>query len=107
LDVLILIALIIIKINKMNAQINRTEQFFTCECNSHGILITKFEDNIDKEIYLAIYSYGQYNKKPNLLNRLKYCWYHLTSGKKFEDQIVLNFDKAKEIGNFLIDITNE
>jgi hypothetical protein len=88
-------------------QINKTENFFTCECTTNGILIIKFEDDIDKEIYLAIYTYGQFNKKPNLLNRLKYCWYHLRTGKKFEDQIVLNFDKAKEMGNYLVNITNE
>jgi hypothetical protein len=83
------------------------EAFFLCECSTEALLLTRFVGDMDKEIYLSIYSYGQYRKKPGLLQRLKYCWHHLKTGKKYEDQIILSFDKAKEIADWLIKNTNK
>ncbi len=73
-----------------------------CDCNSELILCSKFEHDYDKEIYLCIYTAGQFNPKPTIWERLKYCFYHLKTGKKYEDQIILSFDKAKQLGNWLI-----
>ncbi len=81
------------------------ECFFTCECGGEILLVTRFEDEYDKEVYLSIYKYGLFSRKPNFLQRLKYCWYHLITGKKFEDEMILNFDKAKDLGKWLIENT--
>lgn len=78
------------------------DQFFLCECSGEAMLFTKFDDDDFKEIYVAIYTIGQFNPKPSIFERLKYCWYHLKTGKKYEDQIILSFDKAQEIGNWLV-----
>ena len=83
----------------------KIEQNFSCKCSSEGILLTKFVDDKDKEIYMAIYTLGQFNSKPTFIERIKYGWYHLKTGKKYEDQIILTYDKAQEIGKWLIENT--
>ena len=83
----------------------KTEQFFLCECSNEALLLTRFIDDYDKEIYLSIYTRGQFNRKPGIWNRLKYCWYHLKTGKKYEDQIFLSFEKAREIAEWLLENT--
>lgn len=77
------------------------EKFFLCNCNAEALLLTRFVDGDCKEIYLSIYTVGQFNKKPNFWERLKYCWHHLKTGKIYEDQIVLDFEKAQQIGEWL------
>ena len=77
------------------------EIFFKCDCGGEGLLLT--HDNEDKEIYFALYGYGVgYNPKPSLLERFKYAWYHLKTGKKYADCIVMKYDKAKKAGEWLI-----
>jgi hypothetical protein len=83
---------------KKPANIN-DENFTLCNCNSEMVLLKKFEE--DKEINLMIYTIGQYVPKPNLWQRLKYCWYHLSTGKRYEDQIVLDYEKAQSISEWL------
>ena len=78
-----------------------------CECGSELILCSKLEDDFEKEIYLCIFTSGQFNSKPTIWNRLKYCFYHLKTGKKYEDQIMLSFDKAQQLGNWLIENSND
>jgi hypothetical protein len=76
-----------------------SERFILCECNSEALLLTRFYP--DKEIYLSIYTIGQFQKKPNIWERMKYCYHHLKTGKKYEDQIILNFEKAQQISEWL------
>ena len=95
--------------NGLKQSLTTTEinhHFFPCECGGEGLLCTRFSSENEKEIYLAIYKYGQFQNKPNIWKRLKYCWYHLKTGKKYEDQIIFNFDKAKEVGKWLIKNSN-
>lgn len=55
-----------------------------CDCNSELILCSKEKGELfDTEIYLSIYTAGQFNHKPNIWDRLKYCFYHLKTGKKY------------------------
>lgn len=77
----------------------RKQKFIQCNCFSEGILITKEEDN---QVWFAIFSYGQHISKPSFIQRLKYCWFHLKTGKIYEDEIILSDDNAKELGEFLI-----
>lgn len=79
------------------------KQYFSCECETEGILLSKFIDDLEEnDIYLSIFRIGQFTLKPTILNRLKYCWYHLTTGKKHEDQVILSFENAQKIGEWLI-----
>ena len=76
-------------------------EFFLCDCGSEALLLTKFKNDFDKEIYLSIYMVGQFHKKPSIWERIKYCWYHLRTGKKFEDQMILSFEKAQQVSKWL------
>jgi hypothetical protein len=79
----------------------KEQQFFLCDCSTEGILVTKYKE--DKEVYLAIYTIGQFIEKPSLFERLKYAWYHIRTGKKYEDHVILTTEKANELSNFLKD----
>lgn len=78
--------------------------FIQCDCSSEGILLTHYDD--EPNIYLAIYSEGQFIKKPSLWRKLKYCINYLRTSKIYEDQIILSFEKAKELKNWIDSITN-
>ena len=82
---------------------DRVEKHVCCDCGNECILFTKFVNDEDKEIYIAIYTFGEINPKPSIWQRLKYCWYHIKTGKKYEDQIILTFDKAQDVGKWLIE----
>lgn len=73
------------------------EKFILCDCGSEALLLSQWDD----EIVLSIYTSGQFSHKPNLMNRLRYCWYHLKTGKKYEDQVVLTTDSAMELSYWL------
>jgi hypothetical protein len=77
------------------------EKLLLCDCENEVLLLKRFVNDDYKKIYLSIYTFGQFKKKPNIWMRLKYCWYHLKSGKKYEDQIILDFEKAKQVGEWL------
>lgn len=76
----------------------KDEIFIKCQCNTDIVYGTK--DEYDEFVYLSIFTLG-YKQKPSIWERLKYCYYHLKTGKRFEDQIILNNESAKELGNWL------
>jgi len=82
---------------------SNNEQFFSCECGGDAVALEKFEDdevNV-KEIFISLYTLGQFHRKPNIFQRISHCWYHLKTGKIHADQIILNYDKAQEMGKWL------
>lgn len=85
---------------------DKKELYISCECGSEVMLLEYYKSSeacVLDEVTIAIYRLG-YSKKPNLWQKLKYCWYHLTTGKRYEDQMIITPKKAKEIANW---ITNE
>ena len=77
-----------------------SERFFSCDCKGEGLLLTKDEE--DKSIYFALYGYGVgHNPKPSLIDRIKYAWYHIKTGKKYADCIIMDYEKAKEVSGWL------
>ena len=81
-------------------------QFFQCECMSEGLLVGYFEniDDVDKEIYVSLFSHGMYIPKPRFLDRIKQAWRIITKGTVYDDQLILSLDKAKELGEYLLNI---
>ena len=88
----------------MEPTLNKTEKFFLCECSLEGLLISNFNDE-DKQIYLAMFSYGTRPYKRSVWERLKYAWWHIRTGEIYKDELVLSYEKANEIGKFLVDNT--
>ena len=77
------------------------EKILICKCHSELILLTKF-DKEDNELYLSMFNKGQFTRKPSIWQRIKYCYYHLRTGKIYEDQFIFTNDQAKELGKWLI-----
>jgi hypothetical protein len=74
-----------------------------CECMSE-IMSVQFEQD-DKQVYIAIYRHNYLGL--SFFGRLKYIWTILTTGKQYADEIILNYQKANELGKLLINYTQE
>jgi len=81
-------------------ELNSNEHFFSCDCKGEGLLLTK--DDEGENIYFALYGYGVgYRPKPSLWERIKYAWYHIKTGKKYADCLVMDYNKALEVSKWL------
>jgi hypothetical protein len=85
----------------INSFLESNHSFFLCECTNEALLCSRFQGKDENEIFMSIFTCGQFHSKPNLIQRLKYCWYHLKTGKKYEDQIVLSFNEAQKLSVWL------
>lgn len=79
------------------------EKFFSCECYSEGLLLSKYDD--EDSIIFAVLSLSYNKNHLNLWERIKYCYHVLKNGKIYKDQLILDNDKAKEIAEWLIEET--
>ena len=59
------------------------------------MLVTKFDD--EEEMYFSYWRQGIDPIKLSWWMRLKLCWMVLTKGNYFEDEVVLNKEKAMEL----------
>ncbi len=87
----------------------RKQLWISCDCHDEVMLLTHDISSGSvpyNEFYISIYRYS-YAKKPNLWRRLKYCWYHLTTGKKYEDQMILSSKTAKEMSDWINNRLNQ
>jgi FtsZ-interacting cell division protein YlmF len=86
---------------------NQKKEFIECECGTHLLEVTSdveyFNDNkqVRQEFWLAMYSYGTYNKKPSFFERLKIICNYLKTGKMHADQIILHPDEAQKLMDFI------
>jgi len=71
-----------------------------CVCNSEALVIYPLLPDW-YEIEMAIWSYGdRYNL--SIVDRLRWCWKIITTGKAYADQILLDREKALELADILI-----
>ena len=71
------------------------EKFVKCDCHGEGILVTKYDD--EEEMY---FSYWREVINPIKLSwrmRLKLCYLALFKGNFYNDQVILNKEKAMEL----------
>ena len=79
------------------------------ECDCHGEMLVcnevleSYGPQNRQEFTLAFFSYGFYNGKPSMWERIKYAWRHLRTGKIYEDCVILNDEKAEQLAKFLRD----
>ena len=71
------------------------EKFFKCDCYSEGMLITKFDD--EEEMYFSYWRDGINPVKLSFWMRLKLCYLALFKGNYYDDQVILNKEKAMEL----------
>ena len=95
------------QLNIADVSKQKDELFIRCECGAEGLLInhidySKIYNNItfdNNEFEIAIFR--SYNYRNNLWQRIKYAVWHLWTGQKHKDQMCFNYEKAKEIINFM------
>lgn len=75
---------------------NRNFKTIFCSCGSEAIRMEKDEYN-ENDYHLYFSMYYNYHYKPNLWRRIKYAFWHIRTGKIYNDQIVLNSEDAKEM----------
>ena len=75
------------------------QKFIQCDCWGEGMLITKFDD--EEELYFSYWRQGIDPIKPSWWTRLKLCWMMLTKGNVYDDQVVLNKEKSKELADWI------
>ena len=76
------------------------EKFIKCDCHGEGILITKFDD--EEEMYFSYWRQGINPIKLSWWMRLKLCWMALTKGNVYDDQVILNKEKAIELASWVL-----
>lgn len=94
------------KRNKTLIDYEKNQEFIECECHGHGILVTEFIDIFpdkrkNQEFWLAMFSCGQFHSKPSIWRRLKFAWWHLKTGKYYEDEIIISPENTKKLIKFL------
>lgn len=82
--------------------------YIECECGTHLLQVTHdveiFKSEppcVRQEFWLAMFTYGTYNKKPSFLERIKIIWNYLRTGKMHEDQLILSSDEAQKLVDFI------
>jgi hypothetical protein len=77
------------------------QKFIQCDCYGEGLLITKFDG--EEELYFSYWRQGIDPIKLSWWMRLKVCYLALFKGNYYEDQIILNKEKALELALWIQD----
>ena len=77
----------------------KEQKFILCDCHGEGILITKFYK--DEGFYFSFWREGINPIKLSWWMRLKICWMTLTKGNCYDDQVIMNDEKTKEMIHWL------
>lgn len=75
------------------------ELLISCECKGEIMSFISFPE--DGDIYVSLYSHYYVNNNLNLMQRLKYVWNVLITGKVHTDQIILSKENAKTIADWI------
>jgi len=77
------------------------EKFIKCDCHGEGILVTKYDD--EEEMYFSYWREGINPIKLSWWMRLKLCYLALFKGNFYNDQVILNKEKAMELALWIQD----
>jgi hypothetical protein len=78
------------------------DKAFICQCKEDILYVGKDYPITPEFVNLSIFSFGHFRSKPNLWQRLKFCWFHIKTGEIYKDDIILSSEQAKELGEWLI-----
>lgn len=76
-----------------------TSIFVKCDCGSESLNIEY--DKTDESFYVSIWKYSNASSRLTWWDRLRFIWNILTTGKPYEDEIILSRDKAGLVSKFL------
>lgn len=77
---------------------DKLERFVRCDCYHHAMCVNVDKD--DSQVYVSQWSYGRGNEL-DWREQLRYIWRIISKGKPYEDEIVLSFKEAHDLGKFL------
>lgn len=76
--------------------------FIKCSCSSEALCLEK--DGEDDLLYISIWERGAgRDNRYTWKQRIKHCWYVLTNGKPYGDQLVLDRAARSELVYALVD----
>lgn len=76
--------------------------FIKCSCSSEALCLEKDEE--DDSLYVSIWERGAgRDNRYSWSQRFKHCWYVLTEGRPYGDQIVLDRAARSELVYALVD----
>ena len=74
--------------------------YVQCDCGSEHVFVTPQDfDQLEDGVYMAILT-NEYSKI-SFWNRFRHIWYTLIHGVPYVDQVCLDFNKVKELNNYL------
>lgn len=72
------------------------KDFLVCECGQEALIIEWFTD--EEQIYLSFFERGLYSQnKLSFLQRIRYCWKTLITGKPFADCMILDKQNTSKL----------
>lgn len=81
------------------------------KCNCHGEMIMMGYENNEKDgiptIDLAFFSYGHCNGTLSFKSKIKWIWHILVTGQPFLDEVMLDQETAKRLGEDLIEFSKK
>ncbi len=76
--------------------------FIKCSCSSEALCLEKDEE--DDLLYVSIWERGAgRDNRYGWLQRIKHCWYVLTKGRPYGDQVVLDRAGRSDLVYTLVD----
>ena len=81
-----------------------TNKYFECDC--HGEVLNISYDEEDKLVYFAMYHYGQQDHRLSWKEIMRWTWHMIKERKLFNDELVFDVTKAKEIGEYLVGLVD-
>jgi len=72
-------------------------EFINCDCHTEGLVI----DEVDGDIYIALWAYGQHGKQITFLDRLRWCWNIMIKGLPWVDCVILHKEETKKLASIL------
>jgi hypothetical protein len=81
-------------------------KFYECDCGAEAIGLSY--NVTDKQIYLAFFQQSFYNLNAlTFKERIRSIWQIITKGTVWTDNVILNYNTAKEFGEDLIQLSKE
>ena len=74
-----------------------------CMCGTHMLKVQYYADDTgsvkQQDFYLSMFSFG--SRSSGFIERLKYAWRHIISGRVHDDQLILDKAVARSLADFI------
>lgn len=82
------------------------KKFFECLCHTEGVMLSyEWEDDFP-HISLAMFRNG-FSGELSWKERFRWCWNIIKNGRPFLDEVMIDQETAKELGEALIEFSKK